>query len=178
MSEMATDDVSDGVGFSMSISEFAQTIKAHQTNDSKRQVDSLESKNIPAERMPAEDFRRKVEEWLRKGYLNPPEPKPIIYQAEDKWAFLKRLPKITVSTNPYAINEMIERGKHREPLDLYGERKQRGETKRLDETYQEEMMLPATEGKLDLYSERVNSRRPPTSPERKALVLIGKYGLR
>jgi hypothetical protein len=178
MSEMATDDVSDGTGFSMSISELAEAIKTHQTNDSKRQADSSDPKKAQVEKMPPDEFRRKVEEWLRKGYLNPPEPKPIIYQAEDKWAFLKRLPKVTVTTNPYAINEMIERGKHREPLDLYCERKQRGETKPLDEIYQEEGMLPAIEGKLDLYSERVKSRRPATSPERAAMAMIKKYGLR
>ena len=174
MSEMATDDMFDGMGFSISIRELAENIKSQQ----QRQTRAIASDEVVDTKQSPEAFKQKVEEWLRKGYLNPPEPQPAVYQTEDKWAFLKRLPKMAATANPYSINEAVERGKNRGLIDPYSESKRKGETKPLDEIYQKEGVLPATVGKLDLYRERVKSRRPPTSPEQAAMAMIKKYGLR
>lgn len=116
MSEMATDDMSDGLGFSMEISEFVKTLRAQ-----------------PAQKVSI---------------------KPLLtYTQEDPWAFLKRIPKVTVRSNPYAVNEIIEQEQQKKIIDLYSERKQRerGETPEVD--------LQAIEalGKselIDLYQER------------------------
>ena len=123
MSEMATDDVSDGVGFSMKISEF---IKLLNTKQERR---------------------------------DPHEPLPV-YTPEDKWAFLKRLPKTTVRPNPYAINELIQRGEARQKIDLYAERRhrERDETPKVDLEAIEAVITSKQKGQIDLYRERLLRR--------------------
>jgi hypothetical protein len=174
MSWMSVDSMYGEENIEISIEELAESLKTPQ----KRRISEVASDGVAEAAQSSETWKKKVEEYRRKGWLNPPEPQPMGYHAEDKWAFLKRLPKVTVSPNPYAINELIERGKNRGIVDLYSEREQRTKTKPLDEVYETEGLLPATVGRLDLYAERVKSRRRATSTEQTALALIRKYGLR
>ena len=75
----------------------------------------------------AKAFRAKPENEASKPLL--------IYHREDKWAWLKRLPKLTVTPNPNATYDLIERLHNREEMiDLYTEREMRakGQTPTID----------------------------------------------
>ena len=117
MSEMATDDMSDGIGFSMKISEF---LKRFRTKPERRE----------------------------------PHKALVVYTQEDPYAFLKRLPKVTVKPNPYSINDLLEHGKNLPLNDMYSERHR----KRVQDDIGEKDTL-GQNGLIDLYSERMKRRR-------------------
>ncbi len=160
------------------IRELAESLKAQQRKqaDADSQFKPNASNGINKPKQSPEALRARMEEFLRKGWISaePKPTEPIVIKMEPKDAYLHRLPKV-LGACPYSVNEMLERGKNQGIInDLYGERQK--QPKPLDEVYRAEGMLPAEP--LDLYRQRNQIRRTATSPEKEALALIQKFGLR